>query len=73
MGEEDRLAALAERRQELRVTAAEAFDLRVLINEDYGLCPRVSPDFSTSARQKNTGQKAPCSKRNVPGQSRLHS
>lgn len=52
-----RATALAERGQEVRVTAVEAFDLRVLINEDYGLCTSVSPDFSTRARRRQHSQK----------------
>lgn len=37
-------AARAEWRREVRVTAVEAFDLRFLINGDYGPCACVSPD-----------------------------
>lgn len=44
-------------RQEARATAVEAFDVRVLINEDYGLCECVSPDLSTSTRRRRHGQK----------------
>lgn len=51
-----RVAALEERGQEVRVTAVEAFDLRVLINEDYGLCACVSPDFGTSARRRQQSE-----------------
>lgn len=50
-------AALAARRQEARATAVEAFDVRVLINEDYGLCACVSPDLSTNARRRWLSQK----------------
>lgn len=50
-----RATALAERGQE--VTAVEAFDLRVLINEDYGLRACVIPDFGTSARRRQHSQK----------------
>lgn len=51
-----RATALAERGQEVRVTAVEPFDLRVLINEDYGLRICVSPDFGTSARRRQHSQ-----------------
>lgn len=68
---------LAAPRQEARATAVEAFDVRVLINEDYGLCACVSPDLSTSARRRQHSRKtsdktAPRSKGEVAGQYHLH-
>lgn len=36
--------------------SSEAFDLRFLINEDYGLCACVSPDYSSSTRRWRRSQ-----------------
>lgn len=46
------------------MTAVEAFDLRFLINGDYGPCACVSPDYGDSTRrqwciQKSSRQTAP--------------
>ncbi len=70
-------AARAEWRQEVRVTAVEAFDLRFLINGDYGPCACVSPDYGGSTKrqwciQKSSRQTAPYSKESRSAQPRLN-
>lgn len=58
------------------MTAVEAFDLRFLINGDYGPCACVSPDYGGSTRrqwciQKSSRQTAPHSKQRRSAQPRL--
>lgn len=53
----NRVVALAVQEQEVRVTAVEAFDLRVLINEDYGRRACVSPNFGTITRRQQPSRK----------------
>lgn len=47
----------AEWRQEVRVTAVEVFDLRFLINEDYGPCACVSPDYGSNTRRHGASRR----------------
>lgn len=46
------------------MTAVEAFDLRFLINGDYGPCACVSPDYGSSTRRQWCIQK--CSRQTAP-------
>lgn len=54
------------------MTAVEAFDLRFLINEDYGLCACVGPDYGSDTRRhgasKRVANKQPYSKERCSAQ-----
>lgn len=50
--------AWVEWRQDVRVTAVEAFDLRFLIDGDYSLCACVSPDYCPGTKGQWTSRPA---------------